>query len=109
MKELKIIIAGAEIKTVNRGCTALSISTMYLLDELLSRKKISYKLYLPNSGFADNECRTYKIGEKEIVFYPWKYPISDLKEFLKAIYKRQNPLKYKKIYKDADFILYLCL
>lgn len=109
MKELKIIIAGAEIKTVNRGCTALSISTMFLLDELLSRKNISYKFYLPNSGFADNEYRTYKIGEKEIGFYPWKYPISDLKSFLKAVYKKQNPFKFKRIYKNADFILDLGL
>lgn len=42
MKKLNIIISNAPMQNGNRGCVALSISSMFILDKILSNNDISY-------------------------------------------------------------------
>ena len=54
MKKLNIVLANATINNGNRGCVALCITSIYLLNEILSRHNIDYNIYLCNSGFTEN-------------------------------------------------------
>ena len=59
MKTLNIIIANAPVCNGNRGCVALSISSMFIINDMLSKKNISCKFYLPQSGH--NEYKEYEV------------------------------------------------
>jgi polysaccharide pyruvyl transferase WcaK-like protein len=107
-KELKIILANAPIKNGNRGCVALSITTLYLIDKVLTRMGKNYTIYLPDSQFGDNTCHKYHLPEKDITFHDLSYckgytPKQNLK------IKIKNLIKHKtfrtKDFKNADFIL----
>lgn len=106
-KSMNIILANAPIKNGNRGCVALSISMLYLIDEILTKAGISYKVYLPDSNYLDGKAHEYKIGDKVIQFYDVYYPTGltpkeRVKLWTKNILKKNA---IAKIFKNADFIL----
>lgn len=49
MKTYNIILANAPIQNGNRGCAALSISSIYLIDKVLSDLGVDYHLFLPDA------------------------------------------------------------
>lgn len=105
MKKLNIILANAPINNGNRGCVALSITSIYILDDILKKYNIDYKLYLCDSGFPANQKHSYKIFEKEINYITCSYPIDRiLKENLKSLLKGELK-KNMQIFKTADYIL----
>lgn len=105
MERLNIIISNAPMQNGNRGCVALSISSMYIIDEILSKKNIHYTFYLPQSGHTE-----YKEYEVNIAGKILKYTaIPDISETtIKS--KVKNLIKYKEycctkeIYEKADYI-----
>lgn len=105
MKELNIIIANSPVINGNRGCVALSISSMYIIDDILQRKKISYRFYLPQSGHT-----VYKEYEIEIGGKVLKYnAIPDISSYsiksrIKNIIRLRQFLHISQIYKHADYI-----
>lgn len=102
----KIIIANAPINNGNRGCVALSVTTMYLIDQILSEDKIEYKFYLPDSGYLKNEHHSYSILDKEIEYYSCGYPFAfSVKEMVKLWIYPQFAKENVLIFKNADFIL----
>lgn len=105
MKNLNIIIANAPVCNGNRGCVALSISSMFIIDDILSSKNISYKFYLPQSGHTEYKEYEIKIGNK-ILKYTAIPDISNtsLKSKIKNIIRFRQFLHVAKIYKDADYI-----
>lgn len=105
MKKLNIILANAPINNGNRGCVALSITSIYILDDILKKHNIDYQLYLCDSGFPANQKHSYKIFEKEIYYITCGYPVDGLiKENLKSLLKGE--LKNNMyIFKSADYIL----
>lgn len=105
MKKLNIILANAPINNGNRGCVALSITSIYILDDILKKHNIDYQLYLCDSGFPANQKHSYKIFEKEIDYITCSYPIDRiLKENLKSLLKGELK-KNMQIFKTADYIL----
>jgi colanic acid/amylovoran biosynthesis protein len=50
VKKLNIILGNAPINNGNRGCVALSYTSIYLIDKVLSEASIQYNLYMPDSG-----------------------------------------------------------
>lgn len=105
MKKLNIILANAPINNGNRGCVALSITSIYILDDILKKYNIDYQLYLCDSGFPANQKHSYKIFEKEINYITCSYPIDRiLKENLKSLLKGELK-KNMQIFKTADYIL----
>lgn len=105
MKKLNIILANAPINNGNRGCVALSITSIYILDDILKKHNIDYQLYLCDSGFPANQKHSYKIFEKEIDYITCSYPIDRiLKENLKSLLKGDLK-KNMQIFKTADYIL----
>ena len=105
MKKLNIIISNAPMQNGNRGCVALSISSMYIIDEILSKYGISYKFYLPQSGHTIYKDYEVNIGDK-VLKYTAIPDISNLN--IKS--KIKNLIKYRRfryaveIYKKADYI-----
>lgn len=104
---MKLIIANATINTGNRGCVALSMTSLYLLDKILSEKNISYEFYLTDSGFEHrNEEKFVSVGDKIIRYKILKYPyFSNWKEFLKILLKPNELKESIRVIRSADYIL----
>lgn len=105
-KHYNVILANATINNGNRGCVALSVSAMMLIDRLLEQHDIDYTLYLCNSGFGDRKEHSICINEKEIKYIDAPNPITfSYVDKLKQIIRYKQARQDKKIFKDADFIL----
>lgn len=107
-KNINIILANAPVKNGNRGCVALSITMMSLIDEVMNNAGVQYRLFLPDSQFGDQNKHEYKINNKVISFEDCCYPKGlsfkeDIKIQLKTLIKGKN--KAKQIFEKADFIL----
>ena len=48
---MNINLANAPVKNGNRGCVALSLSTLYIIDKILNGRNIPHAFYLPQSGY----------------------------------------------------------
>jgi len=108
MKKYNIILANAPIKNGNRGCVALSITMMSLIDEVMNNAGVQYCLFLPDSQFRDQKKHEYKINNRVISFEDCSYPKGlsfkdNIKLQLKSLTKGGN--KAKQIFENADFIL----
>lgn len=104
----KIILANAPINNGNRGCVALSITMMSLIDEVMRKANQEYELFLPDSQFLKQEKHVYNIKGYEIQYDSCGYPKGlslkdDMKLTLKAIINRSN--KSQKTFTSADYIL----
>ena len=91
----KIILANAPINNGNRGCVALSITMMSLIDEVMRKANQEYELFLTDSQFLKQEKHVYKIKGYEIQYDTCGYPKGlslkdDIKLTLKAIIIRSN-------------------
>ena len=108
MKEtVNIILANAPINNGNRGCVALSVSSMYIIDEILSQAGIKYNLYLPDSQHSVFQRHKISINGRDIEYYSIQYNKGlsfkdDAKIKIKGLLANK---KYNKAFKDADFIL----
>lgn len=108
IKSINVILANAPVKNGNRGCVALSITMMSLIDEVMNNAGVQYRLFLPDSQFGDQKKHKCKIGNNVIIFEDCYYPkgISykeNLKIALKVVAEREN--KGRKIFKSSDYIL----
>lgn len=106
-KNISIILANAPINNGNRGCVALSVSSMYIIDEILTKAGVKYKLYLPDSQHGDCKSHIVSINGRDIEYDDLRYnkglTLKDtLKIKLKSILSNKNSAK---IFKEADFIL----
>lgn len=105
---MNIILANALIKNGNRGCVALSISTMAIIDDIMKEAGIDYQIYLPDSQLEDRQTHHYDANGRDLVFSDWDYPVAlylrdtvkkKIRETLKRIPSYSGP------FKEADFIL----
>lgn len=106
MSHYNIILANALINNGNRGCVALSISTMYIIDRILSEAGISYTFFLPDSQFTIEKEYEIKLFDKVIKYRHLHYcqalDVKDnIKLFFKSILKGKD---YTKVFRTADFI-----
>lgn len=106
-KNVSIILANAPINNGNRGCVALSVSSMYIIDEILTKAGVNYKLYLPDSQHGDYKSHNVSINGRDIEYDDLRYNKGlSLKENIKIKIKSIIPDKNSsKIFKEADFIL----
>lgn len=103
---MNIILSNSTTISGNRGCVALSISTMYLLDEILSKQGISYTFYLPQSGQVVSGEYSIKIGHKIIKYIACGTPLShNMKQFIKNVLRYKEYISNYQIFKNADYIL----
>ena len=103
---MNIILTNAPVKNGNRGCVALSLSAIYIIDRILSDRNIPHRFYLPQSGYEKKEEHAVKVGDVTLKFMSMMdiTPLS-IKQQLKNLFKYKEYQDTKKIYQDADFIL----
>lgn len=107
-EKLKIIFSNAVIKNDNLGCVALSVSMMWLLDEMLKSKGVEYDLYLPDSGYGRNGLGLHMIdvGGKTIKFHAiWDIAMGGLRQKVKNVVFHRLYKESRSVYKAADCIL----
>lgn len=107
-KKNNIILANSTINNGNRGCVALSITAMALIDELLSKYEIEYSLYLPDCDFKDRAIHKLIVNKKTILYCDGEYPIEiGLKKTI--LHWIRMPWKHNlqsiKMLKKADYVL----
>ena len=106
-KHYNIILANAPINNGNRGCVALSITTMYIINKIMKKFGVTYNIYMPDSQHGDCKEHEYNVlGElikyTDIKYYR-KYDVRyDSKQLLIQLFKG---IDYSQIYKNADCIL----
>lgn len=102
---MNIILANSSVISGNRGCVALCISSMYIIDEILSKKNINYTFYLPQSGHTEYKEYEVNIAGK-ILRYTAIPDISGttIKSKVKNLIKYKEYCNTKEIYKKADYI-----
>ncbi len=106
--KLNIIFSNAVIKNDNLGCVALSVSMMWLLDEMLRNKGIEYELYLPDSGYSRQELGPHEVnvGDKTLRFHAiWDISMKGLRQKVKDVVFYRLYKESKRVYRDADCIL----
>ncbi len=107
-RKYNIILANCAIANGNRGCVALSVSAMALIDELMSQKACDYVFYLPNSGYNDRQEHDIHFKDKIIKYYDIGYPygtgfIDTILNWCKMTIKCD--FGTFKIFKKADYTL----
>ena len=103
---MKIIITNCTTNNGNRGCVALSLSTLYIIDKILNGRNIPHAFYLPQSGYDKKEEHTIKAGKVNLKFISLMdiTPLS-IKQQIKNIAKYKEYQTTKEAYQEADFIL----
>ena len=111
-QEYNIILGNAAINNGNRGCVALSYTSIYLIDKILTDAGINYHLYLTDSGFANFGEKRITVNGKDIRYTVLRHPLSfndGVKGKIKSILKNYAHYgDYKAscaIFRNADFVL----
>lgn len=104
-KKTKIILANAPINNGNRGCVALTITSLSILKQLFRSKGIEATIYLPDSAMRENGLQSYHVeGLEDLEYVSCNYPPISLKEILRGILYPTRLLNTIKIFQNCDFI-----
>ncbi len=102
----KIVFANAPINSGNKGCSALSIAAMYIIDAIFKEKGEEYQLYLTDSKIKTLGETCYQVSDYGklnfiVCQYPPKIPENSIRGFLHRSYIN----KINDVFKNADYIL----
>lgn len=105
-QNINIILGNAAINNGNRGCVALSYTSIYLIDKVLSDAEIKYKLYMPDSGFNEKGVKSISVKGKNVPYTVINHALSyGVKGKLKSFAHYNDHKTSCRIFKEADFIL----
>lgn len=102
----KIVFANAPINSGNKGCSALSIAAMYIIDAIFKEKGEEYQIYLTDSKIKTLGETCYQVSDYGklnfiVCQYPPKIPENSIRGFLHRSYIN----KINDVFKNADYIL----
>lgn len=103
----KIILANALTQSGNRGCVALTVSAMLLLQEILDAHHTEYTFYLPQSGYPAWESgeHTFQSDDVSLTYTAIINPsFYTPRNFIECMGNRKRYQDAKKAYKEADAI-----
>ena len=99
-----IILANTTLFNGNRGCVALAISVMSIIDRIFHEAGEEYKMYLTDSGVMEKGICQYKAdGLQSLSFTPCEHFPMGAKALVKNVLKAKN--FGTQPFRDADFIL----
>lgn len=103
----KILLANASLKSGNRGCVALCLTSMLLIKEIFEEKNEVVTFYLPNSFYPSSEMITsYRFLDKNLEFYACGYGyFTSFKSKVQSLLKNKAYKRDKRIFDECDFIL----
>ena len=113
---VKIVLANAPLQNGNRGCAALTVSLLYIINRLFENSNVSVEFLLPDAQIKSWDFKNVcSIEDKIIKVIPITYNapdslLSSIKRFVWSFVKRLlGPyLKIhnkRNMFKDADYIL----
>ncbi len=103
---LNIILGNCPINNGNRGCVALSYTSIYLIDKILTEVGYTYHLYLSDSGFSKTGEHTINVAGKDVKYTVIPHDIHiGKKNCIKRFIRYKETVETYKIYKSSDFIL----
>lgn len=110
VKKLNIILGNAPIINGNRGCVALSYTSIYIIDKVLSEAGIQYNLYTSDSGQVKAGNYVLNVAGKDVPYMAIRHIIGfgakgKVKTIIKRLINYKNISNTIKVYKSADYIL----
>ena len=103
---MRIILANALINNGNRGCVALSITSLKILNDILQEKGVEATFYLPNSKMLKDGHHTYHVdGLEDLEYVACKYFPMRIKDYMETMLNPKRLLNTIKIFKNCDLIL----
>lgn len=110
VKKINIILGNAPINNGNRGCVALSYTSIYLIDKVLSEAGIQYNLYTSDSGQVKAGNYVLNVAGKDVPYMAIRHIIGfgakgKVKTIIKRLINYKNISNTIKVYKSADYIL----
>lgn len=113
---VKIVLANAPLQNGNRGCAALTVSLLYIINRLFENSNVSVEFLLPDAQIKSWDFKNVcSIEDKIIKVIPITYNapdslLSSIRRFVWSFVKRLlGPyLKIhnkRNMFKDVDFIL----
>ena len=66
MTTTSIIIANSPINDGNRGCVALTLSSIYIIDKIFKDRNKKYKLYILDSYIKERKVQKISVGDRTI-------------------------------------------
>lgn len=106
IKAMNIILSNATIASGNRGCSALAISSLYIIHKIFSEANIDYKIFLTDSHQLPDRDYEYSIGDIRLKYTTCKYPysIDRKKQFVNILKSLIGKNKAKNVFRNADFV-----
>lgn len=99
-----IILANTTLYNGNRGCVALAVTAMSIIDKIFRDAGEECKFYLTDSGVTEKGVCQYKAdGLQTLSFTPCGHFPLGAKTLVKNVLKTKG--LGAKVFKDADFIL----
>lgn len=100
-----ILLANAPINTGNRGCVALSLSALKIIDDIFKAAGQEYEIYLLDSKITGKDVCDYNAYGFKTSFKICQYIPYNLTTFAKSILLPHITIKSFNIFSKADFIL----
>lgn len=105
-KRIRVILANAPVNNGNRGCVALSITSLCILKRIFQEKGIDAQIFLPDSAIPENGQHSYHVnGLEDLDYASCDYPPTSIRDFLRALLHPRNSLNSMRIFHNCDFIL----
>lgn len=105
-KRIRVILANAPVNNGNRGCVALSITSLCILKRIFQEKGIDAQIFLPDSAIPKNGKHSYHVNDLENLDYDsCDYPPTSIRDFFRALLHPKRSLVSMRIFLNCDFIL----
>ena len=102
----KIVFANAPINSGNKGCSALSIAAMYIIDAIFKEKGEEYQIYLTDSKIKTLGETCYQVSDYgKLNFIVCQYPPKIRENSIRGFLHRSYINKINDVFKNADYIL----
>lgn len=105
----KIVLANALLHSGNRGCVALTLSVLSIIDDLFKSRSVDYEVFLPDSQIKKNGYVDLTVGDKKLRVYSCSYYKGyDLRSWGKYLAYGmidKTLAENRRIFGEADFIL----
>lgn len=99
-----IVLANATIINGNRGCVALAVSAVDIIDNIFRKAGEEYEIYLTDSGVIEKGVCLYKTsGLKTLTFIPCGHFSFGVKSIIRNLFQTKS--LGIKLLKEVDYIL----
>jgi polysaccharide pyruvyl transferase WcaK-like protein len=105
-KSKKILLAHASMVDINRGCVALTLSTLYLLHRISAKKHVKISVFLSHSGIAEDGVYSIMLNNEKVEYNVLNIrSIKGIRNKIKCLIHLKQYLKSLCLLKHMDLLL----